>query len=112
MLSTELIKRANEDIEFKQMNIDKLQGEIVELDDQKSLYDQGILNLETELLNRLNIVNKSFEDVATAYQNRIDVDDCRSDLFWRITDRISSTPVDFFELECTVKPRWIQSDRH
>ena len=24
-----------------------------------------------------------------------------SDLFWRITDRISSTPVDFFELECT-----------
>ena len=35
MLSTDLIKRANEDIEFKELNIDKLQGEIVELDDQK-----------------------------------------------------------------------------
>ena len=101
MLSTELIKRASEDIEFKQLNIDKLQDQIVELDDQKSLYDQGILKLETELLNRLDEVNKSFEDVATAYQNRIDVDDCRSDLFWRIVDRTPNTPVDFFELECT-----------
>ena len=37
MLSTELIKRAQEDIDFKQANIDKLQDQIVELDDQKSL---------------------------------------------------------------------------
>ena len=100
MLSTELIKRASEDIEFKQLNIDKLQDQIVELDDQKSLYDQGILKLETELLNRLDEVNESFNLIADAYQDRIDAD-CKSDLFWRITDRISSTPVDFFELECT-----------
>ena len=100
MLSTELVKRASEDIEFKQLNIDKLQDQIVELDDQKSLYDQGILKLETELLNRLDEVNESFNLIADAYQDRIDAD-CKSDLFWRITDRISNIPVDLFELECT-----------
>jgi len=99
MLSTDLIKRAEEDIEFKQMNIDKLQDEIVLIDNQKSLYDKGILNLERELLSRLNTVNESFNLIAEAYQDRIDAD-CKSDLFWRITNRRGSTPVDFFDLEC------------
>ena len=99
MLSTDLIKRAEEDIEFKQMNIDKLQDEIVLIDNQKSLYDKGILNLERELLSRLDTVNESFNLIAEAYQDRIDAD-CKSDLFWRITNRRSSTPVDFFDLEC------------
>ena len=99
MLSTDLIKRAEEDIEFKQMNIDKLQDEIVLIDNQKSLYDKGILNLERELLSRLDTVNESFNLIAEAYQDRIDAD-CKSDLFWRITNRRGSTPVDFFDLEC------------
>tara|TARA_Y100000004_G_scaffold114228_1_gene128323 strand:+ start:1389 stop:2861 length:1473 start_codon:yes stop_codon:yes gene_type:complete len=99
MLSTDLIKRAEEDIEFKQMNIDKLQDEIVLIDNQKSLYDKGILNLERELLSRLNTVNESFNLIAEAYQDRIDAD-CKSDLFWRITNRSPNTPVDFFDLEC------------
>ena len=58
MLSTELIQRATEDIEFKQLNIDKLQDEIVLIDDQKSLYDQGIFSLEEELLNELEGITK------------------------------------------------------
>lgn len=100
MLSTELVKRAQEDIEFKAMNIEKLQDQIVEFDDQKSLYDEGIVKIETTLLNRLDDVNKSFNLIADAYQSALD-SGCKSDLFWRITNRISSTPVDFFELECT-----------
>jgi hypothetical protein len=100
MLSTELIKKAQDDIDFKTMNIEKLQDQIVEFDDQKSLYDEGIVKIETTLLNRLDDVNKSFNLIADAYQSAID-SGCKSDLFWRITDRISSTPVDFFELECT-----------
>ena len=99
MLSTDLIKRAEEDIEFKQMNIDKLQDEIVLIDNQKSLYDKGILNLERELLSRLDTVNESFNLIAEAYQDRIDAD-CKSDLFWRITNRSSNIPVDLFDLEC------------
>ena len=81
------------------MNIDKLQDEIVLIDNQKSLYDKGILNLERELLSRLDTVNESFNLIAEAYQDRIDAD-CKSDLFWRITNRRGSTPVDFFDLEC------------
>jgi len=100
MLSTELIKRANEDIVFKEMNIDKLQDEIVLIDDQKSLYDQGILKLETELLSRLNEVNESFNLIADAYQDRID-SDCKSDLFWRITTQTVGDSGDEFTLECT-----------
>tara|TARA_A100001201_G_scaffold86840_1_gene76527 strand:- start:69 stop:1541 length:1473 start_codon:yes stop_codon:yes gene_type:complete len=100
MLSTDLVKRAQEDIDFKVMNIEKLQDQIVEFDDQKSLYDEGIVRLELELLNRLDNVNKSFNLIADAYQSAI-VSGCKTDMFWRITDRISSTPVDFFELECT-----------
>ena len=100
MLSTELIKRAQEDIDFKQANIDKLQDQIVELDDQKSLYDQGIFSLEEELLNRLDEVNQSFNLIADAHQDRI-VSGCKTDMFWRIIDRQPNTPVDFFELECT-----------
>ena len=87
MLSTELVKRAQEDIDFKKMNIEKLQDQIVEFDDQKSLYDEGIVKIETTLLNRLDDVNKSFNLIADAYQSAID-SGCKSDLFWRITDRI------------------------
>ena len=49
MLSTELIKKAQEDIDFKTMNIEKLQDQIVEFDDQKSLYDEGIVIFSFEL---------------------------------------------------------------
>lgn len=100
MLSTELIKRAQEDIDFKFMNIDKLQDQIVEFDDQKTLYDQGIVKLETELLNRLDVVNKSFEEVSNAYDAAV-ASDCASDLFWRVVSFTSDPFDDDYTLECT-----------
>ena len=42
MFSTNLQKKAQEDIDFKLQNIESLQTTILELDDQKLLYDQGI----------------------------------------------------------------------
>ena len=100
MLSTELVKRAQEDIDFKVMNIEKLQDQIVEFDDQKSLYDEGIVRLELELLNRLDVVNKSFDAVSEAYDAAI-ASDCKSDLFWRIVDFTSGLEDDEYTLECT-----------
>ena len=100
MLSTELVKRAQEDIEFKAMNIEKLQDQIVEFDDQKSLYDEGIVKIETTLLNRLDDVNKSFDAVSEAYDAAI-ASDCKSDLFWRVVDFTSGGEDDEFTLECT-----------
>ena len=64
MLSTQLTARAQEDIQFKLLNIEQLQNQIVETDDQKSLYDEGIVKLELEVLNRIEVVNKSFNDVS------------------------------------------------
>ena len=100
MLSTELVKRAQEDIDFKTMNIEKLQDQIVEFDDQKSLYDEGIVKIETTLLNRLDDVNKSFDAVSEAYDAAI-ASDCKSDLFWRVVDFLSGGEEDEFTLECT-----------
>ena len=100
MLSTDLVKRAQEDIDFKVMNIEKLQDQIVEFDDQKSLYDEGIVRLELELLNRLDVVNKSFDAVSEAYDAAI-ASDCKSDLFWRIVDFTSGIEDDEYTLECT-----------
>ena len=100
MLSTELVNRAQEDIDFKVMNIEKLQDQIVEFDDQKSLYDEGIVRLELELLNRLDVVNKSFDAVSEAYDAAI-ASDCKSDLFWRIVDFTSGIEDDEYTLECT-----------
>jgi hypothetical protein len=100
MLSTELIKKAQDDIDFKTMNIEKLQDQIVEFDDQKSLYDEGIVKIETTLLNRLDDVNKSFDAVSEAYDAAI-ASDCKSDLFWRVVDFTAGSEDDEFTLECT-----------
>jgi len=100
MLSTELVKRAQEDIDFKTMNIEKLQDQIIEFDNQKTLYDEGIVKIETELLNRLDDVNKSFDAVSQAYDAAI-ASDCKSDLFWRVIDFTVGTDDDEFTLECT-----------
>ena len=99
MLSTQLTARAQEDIQFKLLNIEQLQNQIVETDDQKSLYDEGIVKLELEVLNRIEVVNKSFNDVSEAYDAAI-ASDCKSDLFWRVID-FTSGMSDEFTLECT-----------
>ena len=99
MLSTQLTARAQEDIQFKLLNIDQLQNQIVETDDQKSLYDEGIVKLELEVLNRIEVVNKSFNDVSEAYDAAI-ASDCKSDLFWRVID-FTSGMSDEYTLECT-----------
>lgn len=98
MLSTNLIARLNEDIEFKTKNVDTLIDQITETDDQKSLYDEGIVRLELEVLGNIEIVNKSFDDVANEYEARID-SDCRTDLFWRVIDHDAID--DEYTLQCT-----------
>ena len=100
MLSTNLQKQAQEDIDFKIQNIETLQTTILELDDQKLLYDTGIIKIETQVLDDLNVVNRSFDDVASAYEDAID-SDCVSDLFWRVVDFDGSGITDEYTLECT-----------
>lgn len=101
MLSTELINKANEDIEFRKANLNHLQNKIVTLDGiDKTLYDQGIVKIETDLLGDIENVNRGFADVSNAYQDRID-SGCRTDLFWRLVGFNSSSSPVSYNLECT-----------
>jgi len=103
MLSTYLNARAKEDIDFKRQNIDTLLTEIVVIDDNKNVYDEGITKIENKILDGIIHVNKGLELVADAYQDRID-SGCRSDLFWRQVGFSSGTGqggADEFTLECT-----------
>ena len=44
------------------------------------MYDQGIVKIEKQVLEDLNVVNRAFDDVSNAYQDAID-SDYVSDLF-------------------------------
>ena len=100
MLSDDLLKRLKEDIDFKRENIDTLIDQIIETDDQKKVYSKGIRRLEKTVLVSIETVNKTFDDVANAYQAAID-SDCRSDLFWRVIDVNNVTELPEYTLECT-----------
>lgn len=83
MLSTELIANATEKIEQKYTNIEYFQDQVVIVDNEKSLYDQGIVTIDADLYNSIEDLNDSFIGVQSAYQDRINVG-CRTDMFWRV----------------------------
>jgi len=64
---------------------------ITVLDNNKIPYDESIKNVDRNLQNIIEETNATLPPVRTAYQNRIDVQGCTSDLFWRVTG-ISTTP--------------------
>lgn len=86
MLSTELIADATKQIEQKEYNIEYFQDQIVLIDNEKSLYDNGIVSLDTDIFDSFDEVNDTFVGVQSAYQDRISVG-CRTDVFWRIVDK-------------------------
>lgn len=83
MLSTELIADATEKIEQKYINIEYFQDQVAIVDNEKSLYDQGIVAIDADLYNSIEDLNNSFIGVQSAYQDRINVG-CRTDMFWRV----------------------------
>ena len=65
------------------------------IDNEKVTFDESIRRLDANLLEQVNVVNRAFNDVETAYQNRITAN-CKSDLFWRITSIDTSTsPIEY-----------------
>jgi len=57
--------------------------QIIVLDNKKDVYDVGIFRADNYLLQRTEELNVSINDVADAYQERIN-QNCRTDLFWRL----------------------------
>ena len=84
-LTADLVGRLEEDFKFKKDNVNHLIDELILADGQKLLYDRGIVALEAEVLEQIEVVNKKIEKVTDAYKARIE-DDCKSDLFWRVAE--------------------------
>ena len=54
-------------------------------DNEKIPFDEAIKNVDRNLQNIIVETNNTLEKVKEEYQKRIDVQNCRSDLFWRVT---------------------------
>ena len=64
---------------------------ITVIDNNKIPYDEAIKNVDRNLQNIIVETNDTLEKVRDEYQKRIDDQNCRSDLFWRVTG-ISTDP--------------------
>ena len=86
-LSTKLFNQSGEDLQTALASIDDLQSRVVIVDNDKRPYDEAIYKLDEDLFDQCLDVNRAFNDVETAYYNRINATpSCRTDLFWRITN--------------------------
>ena len=82
MASEDIKKLIKKSVDTKIQQIGFVQDEIVIADDSKSFYDEAIEKIERHVFEQIEDVNRSFADVQSAYQDRID-SPCRTDLFWR-----------------------------
>jgi hypothetical protein len=64
---------------------------ITVIDNSKIPYDESIKNVDRNLQNIIVETNDTLEKVRDEYQKRIDDQNCRSDLFWRVTGISSSS---------------------
>ena len=79
----------NIDSETKNI-VDESKAKISVLDQAKGQYVQAAKNIDRSLHDQLTVVNNTLYTTRAAYDERIDVQECRTDLFWRLTG-ITST---------------------
>ena len=65
--------------------IDQAKLKITLSDNEKIPFDEAIKNVDRNLQNIIVETNDTLEKVRVEYQKRIDVQNCRCDLFWRVT---------------------------
>ena len=95
----------NIDSETKNV-VDESKAKISVLDQAKTPYVKAATNVDRSLHDQLTIVNNTLYATRDAYDERVDVQGCRSDLFWRLTGVTStaSGPSGFtttFTFTCT-----------
>ena len=99
-LASKLFSQAGEDLQGALEAIDGLQNRVVIVDNDKLPYDQAIYKLDENLLDQCDVVNEAFNDVETAYNDRI-VGVCRTDMFWRVTAINTLVDPTEYSLKCT-----------
>ena len=99
-LATDIVINANESIQQSLEQIEFFQDQIKIIDNEKLLYDDAIRRMDANLVDQTNTVNRAFNDVESAYQDRI-AGICKTDLFWRVTDIDSTQTPPEYSLVCT-----------
>jgi len=75
--------------------IDECKAKISVLDQAKGAYVKATTNIDQNLHDQITPVNDTLYATRDAYDQRVDVQNCRSDLFWRlsgVTSNISGDP--------------------
>ena len=72
--------------------IDNAKAKITIIDSQKIAFDEGIKNIDQDLLTLIKETNDTLIEVKNQYQKRISDQGCKSDLFWRVIGVSSATP--------------------
>ena len=77
------------------------QDDVIQLDNDKSGWDQAIFKVDSQLFGEIQIVNKALDDVKDAYQEHFTgVTSCRSDLFYVAYNYDTSGDEDEYSLAC------------
>ena len=71
--------------------VDECKAKISVLDQAKGAYVRATTNIDQNLHNQITPVNDTIYEVRDSYDERIDVQGCRTDLFWRLTGITSTT---------------------
>ena len=64
--------------------IDNAKAKITIIDNEKIAFDEALQNIDQDLLTTIDKTNDTLKKVKEEYQKRIDVQGCKSDLFWRV----------------------------
>ena len=99
-LASKLFGQAGEDLQGALESIENLQDRVIIVDNDKLPYDQAINKLDQDLFDQCEVVNKAFNDVETAYNDRI-VGVCKTDMFWRVTQINTLVSPTEYSLKCT-----------
>ena len=93
-LTTEMQQKIFESLDDGYGQVKFFQDSVIQLDNDKSDWDNAIFKVDSELFGEIQIVNRAIDDVKDAYQVHFTgVTSCRSDLFWVATNHdITSTP--------------------
>jgi len=99
-LATDIQINCNESIQVSLEQIDFFQDQIKVIDNEKVTFDESIRRLDANLIEQANEVNRAFNDVESAYQDRI-VGVCKTDMFWRVTNIDPTMDPTEYDLVCT-----------
>ena len=99
-LATDIAQNCNESIQIALEQIEFFQDQVKILDNEKVPYDESIRRMDSDLLEQTNVVNRAFNDVESAYQDRI-AGICKTDMFWRVTNIDPTQDPTEYSLVCT-----------